>query len=179
MNKRNRSRAYVRAAAESHRSRRLKRLEHEWGGWRYNTTIEAGELRRDLASPYWSWRTRGMDPDRRARIERALQLPELSWPTVQIDHRLIKLLGTQLMQDLAPWSFSEIAGLDQRLSYRRMDVEPEWTLPDIVRAARPVRKRVWQRDEIIEWDEDDYINARRHGSRTQLYDRWAGGELRT
>ncbi len=190
MSEKNHGRAHIRAAADRHRTRRRRQLAYEHG-YRYDSVLDLDRLRESLSKEARHFRgTSGLhhlDHIQIRRLENLLAThPDLAYAQVYIDSTLVAALGSGILRALAPYSFRMIRRLDQRLSYHRMQVEPEWTKPDITVKARSVRKRVWRRDEQVEEylcalpDADEAPSrAVRMISRGRLYDRWAGGHLRT
>jgi hypothetical protein len=174
-----RTRAHLRDASARKRASRDRYLAHlrHW-----DHALDLDYLRMMSERPVHYGRFAGLSVEQRDHLRSLLDSePRLAYGRLRIDAELIELIGIGIMRILAPWSLGQYLGLDQRLTYERLAHEPEWNKPDIVRKARPIRKRVWRRDEDLhDLDDDDfYAGARRIGTRTQLYNRFGGGEVKT
>jgi hypothetical protein len=174
-------RAHVRAQAARHAARRASQIRAQRPGYSSHW-LDLDGLRDDLdgAAGRRFHRRVGLHTLEDADLARLREVlassRRLRAPRVLIDRQLVRELGAGIMRALEPWSFRLAVGLDQRLSYHRMEVEPEWSRPDITARRRTTRRRAWMREIDTQWHEDDMIApAQAHSGRSHNYDRWAGG----
>jgi hypothetical protein len=190
MSRNQHDRAHVRHQAERYRLRREKRLHDERPG--YSSYFLDVDALRDQFAGYSVQRRRlvrerafaRLDHIASARLEYLLAThPVLAHSRVPITRQLVRVLGKGVMRELEPYTFHMVVGLDQRLAYDRLDVEPEWSKPDIVGRHRRARRHAWQRDEGVLcgdcMEEEQVPGAVRFRPGLQNYERWGGGRVKS